>query len=207
MNKCVKCGHDEEEHPIYDEWELVICEKFVPQKGCIKCGKIINGFENCDDLCPKCLEEVNICGCKCHQDVPKVSVPQKHNQNHSPSEKYPTEMHAGEDTEDTKNKEETLSERIIKEWLIEEKISPSGRMDMPLRKLGYGELIRLVLLTRQKCFQEQQEDVREAVKKLKDFIIRNGFKIQSYQDWTAVDLREVIKEIDKIFGDFKEVEK
>jgi len=44
-------------------------------------------------------------------------------------------------------------QEIIKEWLIEEKLS-LGRMDSPLPKVSYGQLRRLLQLIRQKDREE-----------------------------------------------------
>ncbi len=45
---------------------------------------------------------------------------------------------------------------IIKEWMIEEKLS-LGRMDMPLKKISYNQLRRLVQLTQQNSHKENKE--------------------------------------------------
>lgn len=56
-------------------------------------------------------------------------------------------------TKKLKTLKDITIEEIIKEWLIEEKLS-LGRIDMPLPKVSYGQLRRLLYLIRQRDREE-----------------------------------------------------
>lgn len=47
----------------------------------------------------------------------------------------------------------------------------------------------------------KSEDVKEFIKRLRNYCIGKGVSITSYEDWTAVPQKELIEFIDKLAGD------